>query len=69
MAQLMMRGLRKSFGDVAVLHGIDLEIQDGEFVVFVGERAQKCGLGVTHVGCDALHRFAAHSWSRIRRRD
>ncbi|NVO07097.1 MAG: sn-glycerol-3-phosphate ABC transporter ATP-binding protein UgpC [Rhodoferax sp.] len=36
MAQLMMRGLRKSFGDVAVLHGIDLEIRDGEFVVFVG---------------------------------
>jgi multiple sugar transport system ATP-binding protein len=36
MAQLLMRGLRKSFGDVAVLHGIDLEIQDGEFVVFVG---------------------------------
>ncbi len=31
-----MRGLRKSFGDVAVLHGIDLEIKDGEFIVFVG---------------------------------
>ena len=36
MAQLMMRGLRKSFGDSAVLHGIDLAIDDGEFVVFVG---------------------------------
>lgn len=36
MAQLKMQGLRKSFGDVDVLHGIDLEISDGEFVVFVG---------------------------------
>jgi len=36
MAQLSLRGLRKSFGDVDVLHGVDLEIKDGEFIVFVG---------------------------------
>ncbi len=28
--------IRKSFGDVEVIHGIDLDIEDGEFVVFVG---------------------------------
>ena len=36
MANLLIQGLRKSFGEVHVLHGIDLEIADGEFVVFVG---------------------------------
>ena len=36
MANLQLKALRKSYGDVQTLHGIDLEIQDGEFIVFVG---------------------------------
>lgn len=36
MADLKLRDLRKSYGDVEILHGIDLDIDDGEFVVFVG---------------------------------
>ena len=36
MAGLKLAGVRKTFGNVAVLKGIDLEIEDGEFVVFVG---------------------------------
>src|SRR5215211_9022371 len=36
MADVVMRGVRKSFGGVEVIHGVDLEIRDGEFVVFVG---------------------------------
>ena len=36
MANLLIQALRKSFGEVHILHGIDLEIADGEFVVFVG---------------------------------
>ncbi|HJW71828.1 MAG TPA: sn-glycerol-3-phosphate ABC transporter ATP-binding protein UgpC [Geothrix sp.] len=36
MANLQFKALRKSFGDLEILHGIDLEIQDGEFIVFVG---------------------------------
>ncbi|HET7796013.1 MAG TPA: sn-glycerol-3-phosphate ABC transporter ATP-binding protein UgpC [Rhizobacter sp.] len=36
MATLQLSGLRKSFGDVEMLHGIDLEVSDGEFLVFVG---------------------------------
>ncbi|MBP1772948.1 MAG: malK [Holophagaceae bacterium] len=36
MANLQFQALRKSFGDSEILHGIDLEIQDGEFIVFVG---------------------------------
>ncbi|MBC6408108.1 MAG: sn-glycerol-3-phosphate ABC transporter ATP-binding protein UgpC [Rhodobacteraceae bacterium] len=33
---LELAGLRKSFGSVAVIHGVDLKINAGEFVVFVG---------------------------------
>ena len=36
MASLLLQNVRKSFGDVEVLHGIDLSIADGEFAVFVG---------------------------------
>lgn len=36
MANLEFKALRKSFGEMEILHGIDLEIPDGEFVVFVG---------------------------------
>ncbi|NND92424.1 MAG: sn-glycerol-3-phosphate ABC transporter ATP-binding protein UgpC [Granulosicoccus sp.] len=33
---LELKDIRKSFGPVDVIHGIDLAIEDGEFVVFVG---------------------------------
>ena len=36
MAQLSLTGIHKSFGETKVIHGIDLEIADGEFTVFVG---------------------------------
>ena len=36
MADVILKGIRKSFGATEVLHGIDLEVRDGEFVVFVG---------------------------------
>jgi len=36
MANLSLSSVRKSFGQQEILHGIDLDIQDGEFVVFVG---------------------------------
>lgn len=36
MAGLKLSGIRKSFGRVEVIKGIDLDIQDGQFVVFVG---------------------------------
>ena len=31
-----LKNIKKSFGDAHILKGIDLEINDGEFVVFVG---------------------------------
>ncbi|MBL9063108.1 ABC transporter ATP-binding protein [Tabrizicola sp.] len=36
MGKIELTKVRKSFGDVHVIPGIDLEINDGEFVVFVG---------------------------------
>ena len=36
MAYLQLRGIEKSFGEQRVIKGIDLEIRQGEFVVFVG---------------------------------
>ncbi|WP_394690736.1 ABC transporter ATP-binding protein [Hoeflea sp.] len=36
MAGLMLKGLKKAYGAVEVIHGVDLEIQQGEFIVFVG---------------------------------
>ena len=36
MGQVSLRGIRKSYGTVDIIKGIDLEVQDGEFMVFVG---------------------------------
>ena len=36
MAVLRLEGVTKSFGNAEVIHGVDLEIPSGEFLVFVG---------------------------------
>jgi multiple sugar transport system ATP-binding protein len=36
MAEVAIKSVRKSYGDVEVIHGIDVDIADGEFVVLVG---------------------------------
>jgi lactose/L-arabinose transport system ATP-binding protein len=36
MTGVTLQGAIKRYGDVQVIHGIDLEVQDGEFCVFVG---------------------------------
>ena len=36
MAQVHLRGVRKSYEKLEVIHGVDIEIADGEFVVIVG---------------------------------
>ena len=36
MTAIELRNVKKSFGAATIIHGIDLAIEDGEFVVFVG---------------------------------
>ena len=36
MGQVSLRGVHKRFGEVHVIKGVDLEVRDGEFLVFVG---------------------------------
>ena len=36
MARVTLKSVKKSYGDVATIHGIDVDIDDGEFVVLVG---------------------------------
>lgn len=45
MANLALRNLTKAFGNTEVLHGINLEVADGEFIVFVGPSG--CGKSTT----------------------
>lgn len=36
MANVQIRGIKKRYGSVEVMHGVDVDIEDGEFVVLVG---------------------------------
>ncbi|MGD9921372.1 MAG: ATP-binding cassette domain-containing protein, partial [Pseudorhodoplanes sp.] len=36
MARVQIQDVRKAFGATQVIHGVDVSIEDGEFVVLVG---------------------------------
>jgi ABC-type sugar transport system ATPase subunit len=36
LSQLSLTDIYKSFGETEVIHGVDLEVEKGEFTVFVG---------------------------------
>ncbi|TIP78733.1 MAG: ABC transporter ATP-binding protein, partial [Mesorhizobium sp.] len=36
MAEVSLKGVKKSFGRAEIIKGVDIHINDGEFVVFVG---------------------------------
>ena len=36
MASVTIQNVIKKYGDTQVMHGVDLDVEDGEFVVFVG---------------------------------
>ena len=45
MGQVTLRNVRKSFGETHVIQGVDLEVRNGEFLVFVGPSG--CGKTTT----------------------
>jgi len=45
MGQVSLRGVRKSYGSTQIIKGLDLEVNDGEFLVFVGPSG--CGKSTT----------------------
>ncbi len=45
MGQVSLKGIHKSYGKADVIRGIDLEVKDGEFLVFVGPSG--CGKSTT----------------------
>jgi len=45
MGQVSLRGIHKSYGAADIIKGIDLEVRDGEFMVFVGPSG--CGKSTT----------------------
>ncbi len=36
MAKVSLQGVKKNYGSIRVIHGVDIEIKDGEFIVIVG---------------------------------
>ncbi|TAG00205.1 MAG: sn-glycerol-3-phosphate ABC transporter ATP-binding protein UgpC [Betaproteobacteria bacterium] len=36
MGQVSLRGIHKTYGEVPVINGVDLDVREGEFLVFVG---------------------------------
>ena len=36
MAEIRLEKVRKAYGPVVAVHGVDLTIRDGEFIVFLG---------------------------------
>ena len=65
MSSLTLHAVKKHFGKTAVLHGIDLAVAEGEFIVFVGPSG--CGkstllrliAGLDSVGAGSIH-FGEH---------
>jgi multiple sugar transport system ATP-binding protein len=45
MGKVVLRGIRKDYDKVQVIKGVDLEVRDGEFMVFVGPSG--CGKSTT----------------------
>ena len=65
MTQLSLQGIEKAYGDIKVLHGIDLSIASREFVVFVGPSG--CGKSTLLrciAGLETITRGRIHIGSR-----
>ncbi len=48
MASVSVRDVRKSFGSTAILHGVNVEISDGQFVVLVERKSGQAAAKIIH---------------------
>ncbi len=65
MADVKLTGVGKAYGDVKILKGIDLDIRDGEFMVFVGPRGRgKSALLRTIAGLEGISSTSSGSDDR-----
>ncbi|WP_306601699.1 ABC transporter ATP-binding protein [Geothrix sp. 21YS21S-2] len=61
MGDLQIKALKKAYGDVMILQGLDLDIHDGEFIVFVGPSGcgkstlLRCIAGLEEITSGELH--------------
>ena len=54
MATVDIRNVRKAFGSVEVLHGVSVDISDGEFVVLKPGRYVICAVSKVKIPVEAL---------------
>ena len=53
MASVTIASVKKNFGEVPILHGVDIDIQDGSFTVLVGPY-QYCEGSVLDINVNAV---------------
>ena len=63
MATLSLKNVKKRFGSTEVIHGVDVDINDGEFIVIVGPSG--CGKTTLLNAIAGFHSFHAGgaAWS------
>ena len=66
MTSLTLRNIKKRFGKTEVIRGIDLDVEDGEFVVFVGPSG--CGKSTLLRMIAGLEDITAGEFERYLRR-
>ncbi len=57
MASVAIRDVRKAFGKTEAIHGVDISIKDGEFVVLVGPWGAANRLPAHDRGAGKYHRW------------
>ena len=66
MSAIRVRGIRKAFGDLEVLRGVDLDVNPAEVVCIVGRRGRASRLSCAASTCSSppmRERSISETWS------